>query len=97
MAYTTRRTVNRLATFVSCGARTIKGGINLYFGLQKHKLDQIAARNIRIFLDKRLSQGKATRKLHEGNYDIRDKKLPRTVLVNSSNYSRARRHNIECK
>ena len=32
---------------------------------------------------------KATRKLHEGKYDIRDKKLPvLAVLVNSSNYSR---------
>ena len=36
-----------------------------------------------------LSQSKATRKLHEGKYDIRDKKLPvLAVLVNSSNYSR---------
>ena len=51
----------------------------------------IAARNIRISLEKRLSESKATRKLHEGKYDIRDKKLPRTVLVNCSNYSRARR------
>ena len=84
-------------TFESCGAKRIKGGPNLHFGLQKHKLDQIAAINIRISLDKRLSQSKATRKLHEGKYDIRDKKLSRTVLVNNSNYSRARRHNIECK
>ena len=76
-------------TFESFGARTTKGRINIYFGLQKHKLDQIAARNIRISLDKLLSQSKATRKLHEGKYDIRDKKLPRTVLVNSSNYSRS--------
>ena len=93
------KTVNRLAciTFESFGGRTIKGGINLYSGPQKHKLDQIAARNITISLDNRLSQSKATRKLHEGKYDIRDKKLLRTVLVNSSNYSRARLHNIECK
>jgi len=26
-----------------------KGGINLYIELKKHKLDQIAARNIRMF------------------------------------------------
>ena len=34
MAYTARNPANRLA-------RTIKGGINLYIELQKHKLDQI--------------------------------------------------------
>ena len=30
----------------------IKAGINLYIEPQKHKLDQVAARNIRISLDK---------------------------------------------
>ena len=90
MVYTTRKTVNRLASIHLNPLAPER--------LQKHKLDQIAARNIRISLDKqRLSQSKATRKLHEGKYDIRDKKLSRTVLVNSSNYSRARRHNIACK
>ena len=29
-----------------------KGGTNLYIELEKHKLDQIAARNIRMFLEK---------------------------------------------
>ena len=39
--------------FESCGTRKIKGGMNLYIELQEHtKLDQIAARNIRISLDK---------------------------------------------
>ena len=59
MVYTTRNTINslsreelHLATFESCGTRTIKEGINLYIERQKHKLDQIAARNIRISLDK---------------------------------------------
>ena len=51
------QTVNRLArkrvTFESCGTRAIKEGINLYIERQKHKLDQIAARNIKIYLDKR--------------------------------------------
>ena len=55
-AYRTRNTVNRLARnqvkFESCGTKKIKGGINLYIELQEHKLDQIAARNIRISLDK---------------------------------------------
>ena len=47
------QTVNRLArkrvTFESCGTRAIKGGINLYIERQKHKLDQIAATNIKNF------------------------------------------------
>ena len=61
MAYTTRNTVNRLARkekFKSCGTRTIKGESNLYIELQKHKLDQIAARNIIISLDKRIAFSK---------------------------------------
>ena len=43
------------ATFESCGTKTIKVGINLYIALQKHKLHQVAARNIRISLDKRIA------------------------------------------
>ena len=54
MAYTTRNTVHR-AVFKSCGTRTIKGEGNLYIELQKHKLSEIAARNIRISLDKRVA------------------------------------------
>ena len=44
MAYKTRKTVNRLApkqSHLNRGARTTKGGINLYIKLEKHKLDQI--------------------------------------------------------
>ena len=44
MAYTTCKTVNRLArkqSHLNSGARTTKGGINLYIKLEKHKLDQI--------------------------------------------------------
>ena len=79
----------------------IKGGINLYIELQRHKLDQIAARNIRISLDKRTafskySYGVSEEKRTKGKYDTRDKNLS-TVLANSSNHSRARRHNLECK
>ena len=64
MACTTRNTVNRLAgkeLYKSCGTRrigTIKGGINLYIELQKHKLEQIAARNMRICLEKRIAFSK---------------------------------------
>ena len=63
--------------YKSCGTGTIKGGINLYIELQKHKLDQIAARNMNISIEKR--------KLHvsEEKYDTRDKNLS-TVLANSS-------------
>ena len=34
------------------------GGINLYIEQEKHKLDQIAARNIRMSLDKRIAFSK---------------------------------------
>ena len=60
----TRNTVNRLARkelYKSCGTRTIKGGqggINLYIELQKHKLDQIAARNMKISQEKRIAFSK---------------------------------------
>ena len=63
MAYTTRNTVNRLARkelYKSCGTRAIKGGINLYIELQKHKLDQIAARNMKISLEKRIAFSKSS-------------------------------------
>ena len=79
---------------------TIKGGINLSIELQKHKLNQIAARNIRIFRQAysflKVNLQRLRREMYEGKYDTRDKNLP-TVLANSSNHSRARRHDIECK
>ena len=81
------------ATLESCDTRTIKGRINLFIELDV-KLDQIAARNIRISLDKRTATA-LQRKTYEGKY-TRDKILP-TVLPNSSNHSRAWRHNKECK
>ena len=56
------QTVHRLArkrvTFEFCGTRAIKEGMNLYIERQKHKLDQIAARNIKISLDKRVAFSK---------------------------------------
>ena len=65
MAYTTHNTVNRLARkelrlspVVPEGTRMIKGEINLYIELQKHKLDQIAARNVRISLEKPIAFSK---------------------------------------
>ena len=87
MAYTTRNTVNRLACkelYKSCGTRTIKGGINLYIELQKHKLSRKAYSFFEVEL-----------RVSEEKYDTRHKDLS-TVLANSSNHSRARRHNLEC-
>ena len=46
------------ATFESCGTKTTNGRINLYIKLEKHKVDQMAERNIRISLDKRLAFSK---------------------------------------
>ena len=46
-------------------SRTIKGGINLYIELQKHKLDQIAARNMRISLEKRIAFSKLKLRVSE--------------------------------
>ena len=46
------------ATFESCGTKTTNGRINLYIKLEKHKLDQMTERNIRILLDKRIAFSK---------------------------------------
>ena len=46
------------ATFESCGTKMTNGRINLYIKLEKHKVDQMAERNIRISLDKRLAFSK---------------------------------------
>ena len=63
MAYTdntqnSQQTCAKTAIFESCGATTTKGGINLYIDLEKHKLHQIAARNIKMSLDKRIAMPK---------------------------------------
>ena len=62
MAYTTRNTVNRLARkqlhLNHVVSERTKGGINLYIELDKHKLNQICASNIRTTLDKRIAFSK---------------------------------------
>ena len=62
MAYTTRNTVNRLARkqlhLNHVVSEQTKGGINLYIELEKHKLNQIYASNIRTTLDKRIAFSK---------------------------------------
>ena len=55
MAFTTRNTVNRLTRkqlHLNHVASERTEGINLYIKLEKHKLDQIYASNIRTSLDK---------------------------------------------
>ena len=64
--------------------------------LQKHKLDLIVARNIRISLEKPICKDTASIKRRRAKYNTCDKNLP-TELANSFNRSQARRHNIECK
>ena len=71
VACTTRNAVNRLQ---SCGTRTIKGGINLFIELHKQILDQIAARNIRISLDKRIAFSKKS-------YGISEEKRTRANMI----------------
>ena len=46
------------ATFESCDTKTTNERINLYIKLENHKLDQMAERNIRISLDKRITFSK---------------------------------------
>ena len=46
------------ATFESCGTKMTNGRINLYIKVEKQKLDQMAERNIRISLDKRIAFSK---------------------------------------
>jgi len=60
VANATRKTVNRLARKQLHLNHVVpegpKGGIYLY--IEKHELDQIAARNIRMFLEKRMAFSK---------------------------------------
>ena len=48
-----------------------KGGMNLYIELEKHKLNQITARNIRVFLEKCIPFSRQ-------NYDVSREKCTRT-------------------
>ena len=54
------------ATFESSGTKTTNGRINLYIKLEKHKLAQMAERNIRISLDKRIAFLKLSYGVSEG-------------------------------
>jgi len=73
MAYTTRNTVNRLAFkqlhLYHVVPEQLKGGINLYIELEKHTLDQIAARNIRMSLEKYIAFSKKKK-----SYGVSEKK-----------------------
>ena len=77
MAYT----VNRL----EYGARTTERGINLYIEQEKHKLDWIAARNIKMSLDKHIDVGrKAMASPKDNHLRTNGNDLP-TELANSYN------------
>ena len=76
-------------TFESCGTRTTNGRINLYIKLEKHKLNQIAERNITISLDKGIaiskysysvSEGKRARALISVRYSRTVKSAPINVM-----------------
>ena len=63
-------------------------GRNLYIELEKHKVDHIAARNIKMSLDKRIALRVKARRLRRKTYqdkcDICDENLPlylQTVLI----------------
>ncbi len=62
MAYTTRKTVNRLTRkqlhLNHVVSERTKGGINLYIELEEYKLDQIDGRDLRTSLDKRIAFSK---------------------------------------
>ena len=51
-----------------------KGGINLYIELEKHKLDQIAARNTGLFLEKFIPFSRQS-------YDISGEKRTKTNMI----------------
>ena len=60
MAYRKNKTVNRLERKQLHLNHVVpeQPGINLYIEQEKHKLDQIAARNLRMSLDKRIAFSK---------------------------------------
>ena len=62
MEKVTRKTVNRLARKQPHLHHVVperpKRGINLYIELEKYELNQIAARNIRVYLEKRIAFSK---------------------------------------
>ena len=79
MAYTTRNTVNRLA----CKKLYLNHVVS-NIELEKQKLDQIYANNIRtsrqLYSFLKVKLRRLRRKTYEGKYDIRDKNL-HTVLA----------------
>ena len=76
-----------------------KGGINLYIEFEKQARSDSCEENKDVSREKysfiEVGLLRLRRIPNEDKYGIHDKNLP-TVLANSSNHSRARRHNIEC-
>lgn len=89
-ACTTRNTVNRIARkephFNHVVQERPRGVTNLHIELEKRKLDQIAARNIRVYLEERIAFSvklkRLQRKTYEDiRYDIRDTYRLKTNLA----------------
>ena len=86
-------------TFESCG--TTNGRINLYIKLEKHKLDQMAERNIRISLDKRIAFLKLSYGVSEGKRaraNMISVLYSRTVLISEQHvYGGVKIHEATCR
>ena len=86
-------------TFESCG--TTNGRINLYIKLEKRKLDQMAERNIRISLDKRMAFLKLSYGVSEGKRaraNMISVLYSRTVLISEQHvYGGVKIHEATCR
>ena len=89
------------ATFESCGTRTTNGRINLYIKLEKHKLNQIAERNIRISLDKGIVFSTESHSDSEGKRaraNMISVLYSRTVLISEQHvYGGVKIHEATCR
>ena len=87
------------ATFESCC--TTNGRINLYIKLEKHKLDQMAERNIRISLDKRIAFLKLSYGVSDGKRaraNMISVLYSRTVLISEQHiYGGVKIHEATCR
>ena len=87
------------ATFESCGMTN--GRINLYIKLEKHKLDQMAERNIRISLDKHIAFLKLSYSVSEGKRaraNMISVLYSRTVLISEQHvYGGVKIHKATCR
>ena len=87
------------ATFESCGMTN--GRINLYIKLEKHKLDQMGERNIRISLDERIAFLKLSYGVSEGKRaraNMISVLYSQTVLISEQHvYGGVKIHEATCR